>query len=91
MGSPPREIGLDLCAHHKIFTVYIKAVAALLIISTILMVVAAALTLLGLNSKDFTRKYLFYRIAMYFALFAGIGSFGFLFFNCRNFRNRHFE
>ncbi len=53
------------------FSVYIKVVAALLVIASFLILVALVVTVLGLNSNVASRKYLYYRIAMYFALLAG--------------------
>lgn len=54
--------------------VYVKAVAALLCISTILLVCTAICTVIGLSSKNFSLKYLMYRVALYIALFAGTFS-----------------
>uniref|UniRef100_A0A0N5ANJ7 Lipoma HMGIC fusion partner-like 2 protein n=1 Tax=Syphacia muris TaxID=451379 RepID=A0A0N5ANJ7_9BILA len=49
---------------------YIKAVTALLIIATILLLVALTMNGLGLCARIIQRKYTFYKIATYFALFS---------------------
>uniref|UniRef100_A0A914WFX0 Transmembrane protein 47 n=1 Tax=Plectus sambesii TaxID=2011161 RepID=A0A914WFX0_9BILA len=49
---------------------YIKIVAAMLIIAGLITVAAIILNVLGLSSKDFHRKYLYYKIATYLALIA---------------------
>jgi hypothetical protein len=49
---------------------YIKIVAAMLIIAGLITLAAIVLNVLGLSSKDFHRKYLYYKIATYLALIA---------------------
>ncbi|CAI4226320.1 unnamed protein product [Auanema sp. JU1783] len=49
---------------------YIKAVAALMIIALIFTGVAFFLNICGLSMSDIRRKYIFYKIATYLALFA---------------------
>lgn len=48
--------------------VYIKAVAALLVIAGLLTLAAAVITGIGLKTMNASRKYLFYRLALYVAL-----------------------
>lgn len=69
-GTLPDAPPAGQCQLSKSNRVYIKAVATLLVIGALLVLAGIALTAFGLASSNASRKYLYYRIAMYFALLA---------------------